>query len=65
MAKTHKPVGPGLPLNAQMEHFGRVIRGEEEPRTSGADGARTLAATLAVTEASQSGTTVVPATIEG
>jgi predicted dehydrogenase len=65
MAKSHKPVGPGKPLDAQIEHFGRVIRGEEEPRTSGADGARTLAATLAVTEASKTGKTVAPATIEG
>ena len=65
MAKTHRPTGPGTPLNAQVEHFGRVIRGEEEPRTSGADGARTLAATLAVTEAAKTGKTVVPATIEG
>jgi predicted dehydrogenase len=65
MAKSHRPVGPGKPLNAQMEHFGRVIRGEEEPRTSGADGARTLAATLAVTEASKTHRTVTPATIRG
>ena len=65
MAKTHKPVGPGNPLRAQVEHFGRVIRGEEAPRTSAADGARTLAATLAVIEAARTGHTVAPAKVEG
>ena len=65
MAKSHRPTGPGKPLDAQIEHFGRVIRGEEEPRTSGADGARTLAATLAVTEAAKTGTLITPATIQG
>ena len=65
MAKTHKPVGPGNPLLAQVEHFGRVIRREEEPRTSAADGARTFTATLAVIEAAQTGQTVAPALVEG
>lgn len=65
MAKTHRPVGPGKPLHAQVEHFGRVIRGEEEPRTGGADGARTLTATMAVFEAAESGTMVAPAVIKG
>jgi predicted dehydrogenase len=65
MAKTHKPLGPGTPLAAQVEHFGRVIRGEEMPRTSAADGARTLAATLAVIEAAWTSRTVTPADIEG
>ena len=63
MTKTHRPTGPGRPLSAQIEHFGRVIRGEEEPRTGGADGARTLTATLAVAEAARTGTLVTPATI--
>lgn len=43
------------PLVAQMEHFARVVRGIDAPRTSGEDGLRTLAATRAVLEASISG----------
>jgi len=38
------------PLTAQLEHFCRVIRGEEQPVVSGADGLKTLAATLAIHE---------------
>ncbi len=34
----------------QMRHFCRVVRGEEEPRTSGEDGRRTLEITMAVGE---------------
>jgi predicted dehydrogenase len=37
----------------QMRHFCRVIRGEEEPRTSGEDGRRTLEVTMAVAESGQ------------
>ncbi len=58
MVKTHQPTGPGDPLAAQIEHLGRVARGEETPRTTGLDGAQTLAATLAVTKASISGNLV-------
>ena len=36
------------PLAAQLEHFCRVIRREEEPLVSGEEGLRTVAATLAV-----------------
>ncbi len=34
----------------QMRHFCRVVKGEEEPRTSGEDGRRTLEVTMAVAE---------------
>lgn len=38
------------PMAAQIKHFARVIRGEEEPEVNGEDGLRTLATTLAVLE---------------
>jgi len=46
------------PLTRQLRHFARVIRGEEAPRITGADATRTLAATLAVSEAAASGRVV-------
>lgn len=46
------------PLMRQLRHFCRVIRGEEAPRITGADAARTLAATLAVHDAARSGNAV-------
>ena len=48
------------PLGEQIRHFGAVIRGEETPRITGEDGARTLAVTLAVRDAADSGKTVEP-----
>ncbi|MGI9419295.1 MAG: Gfo/Idh/MocA family protein [Geminicoccaceae bacterium] len=42
----------------QIAHFARVIRGEEAPIISGADATRSLAATLAVVEAAESGKTI-------
>jgi len=42
----------------QLRHFCRVIRGEEAPRSSGADAARTLAAVLAMHESARSGKAV-------
>ena len=46
------------PLTRQLRHFCAVIRGEATPRITGADAARTLAATLAVHDAAQSGKTI-------
>ncbi len=46
------------PLVEQIRHFAAVIRGEETPRITGEDGARTLAVTLAVRDAAASGMTV-------
>lgn len=45
-------------LVAQLEHFCRVIRGETSPLVSAQEGARTLAATLAVLESAQRGSPV-------
>jgi predicted dehydrogenase len=53
------------PLVRQLRHFCRVIRGEEVPRITGADAARTLAVTLAVLDAARSGNAVaLAATVE-
>jgi predicted dehydrogenase len=46
------------PQVRQLQHFCRVIRGEEAPRSSGADATRTLAAVQAVHEAARSGRAV-------
>ena len=46
------------PQARQIRHFCRVIRGEERPRIDGTDGTRTLAATLAVKRAAETGAPV-------
>jgi predicted dehydrogenase len=43
------------PLERQTLHFLRFLRGEEPPLVSGADGARTVAATLAVSRSASEG----------
>ena len=48
------------PLVTQAEHFARVIRGLEQPRVSGREGARTLACIEAVFNAAASGKSVSP-----
>ena len=50
-------------LARQLNHFCRVVRGEEAPRTDGADGLATLAATAAVVESSRRRQPVAPARI--
>ncbi len=55
---TSVAVPPANPLVEQIRHFAAVIRGEETPRITGEDGTRTLAVTLAVRDAAESGRTV-------
>jgi predicted dehydrogenase len=53
---------PAKPADAyveQMANFAQVIRGTAEPVVSGEDGARTLAATMAITESARSGRPVL------
>ena len=51
------------PQVRQLDHFLRVVRGEEAPRVDAADAWRTLAVTLAVAESARLGTAVqVPGT---
>ena len=57
-----KPIAESVeaadPLVRHLRHFSNVIRGEEEPRITGADATRTLSAVLAVKRAAESGTVV-------
>ena len=46
------------PLTRQLQHFCRVVRGEEEPLVDGRDGSRSLAVALAVLESTRSGVPV-------
>ncbi len=55
LAKERLAVAPADPLQRQLQHFAAVVRGEAQPVIDGADATRTLAATLAVTEAALSG----------
>lgn len=48
------------PFTAQLEHFCKVIHGQEKPVISAADGLLTLATTMAVLESSESGRSVNP-----
>jgi predicted dehydrogenase len=49
------------PYPEQVSHFCRVIRGEEEPRTSGEDALRTVRVTSAIIESVEKG---IPITVE-
>jgi hypothetical protein len=48
------------PYQVQLRHFQRLVRLDEPPVVSVLDGARTLAATLAVAESSQTRARCVP-----
>ena len=49
------PIHHADPYPLQLHHFARVIRGEEKPVIDAAEGARTLAATLAIAESAKTG----------
>src|ERR1051325_1910739 len=49
------PVRHADPYPRQLHHFARVIRGAEQPVIDAAEGARTLAATLAIAESAKTG----------
>ena len=55
LARERLSIEPRDPLTEQMHHFLRVVRREEQPLVSGKDGARTVAATLAVTRSAATG----------
>jgi predicted dehydrogenase len=46
------------PLKHQMEHFGRVVRGEAEPIVSARDGLQNLRITEAIVKAAKTGLVV-------
>ncbi len=56
-------VPPANPLERQVAHFCRVIRGEEEPLVSGEDGLRSLATVIAIDESGRRGAPVSPASL--
>lgn len=53
MEKSRWKVKEADPLMSQLEHFCRVIRGEEKPLVDGRDGMRSLAVALAVLESTR------------
>ena len=46
------------PLKNQMEHFGRVVRGEAEPLVNARDGLQNLRITEAIVKAAKTGSVV-------
>jgi predicted dehydrogenase len=58
LTRCRVPVAPGDPYVEQMRNFAAVIRGEAAPVVSGLEGARTLAATLAIKESAARGAAV-------
>lgn len=65
MVREALDVAPRDPLEAQLRHFLRVARREEAPLVSAVDGARTLAATLAVHRSAATGSPVRPSDMLG
>jgi predicted dehydrogenase len=57
---TPHPQRANVPLAAQLQHFRRVIRGEEGARVSGREGLATLSTTLAINESARLGRPVKP-----
>jgi predicted dehydrogenase len=58
LAREQIAVARADPQVRQLQHFCRVVRGEEAPRSSGADATRTLAVVQAIHEAARSGEAV-------
>ena len=62
MERVRIKVDPGDPLQAQLEHFCRVVQGQEEPLLDAVDGAKSLAVALAVQESALKGMPIDPST---
>ncbi len=60
LLKTKESVPYAAPFTAQLEHFCRVVKGEEEPVINAEDGLLTLATTLAILESSKTGRSIKP-----
>lgn len=63
MERLHIEVDAADPLKIQLEHFCRVVRGEEEPVVDAKDGARSLAVALAAQESALRGIPINPSTL--
>ncbi len=59
MTERYEPIKPADPYYEQMKNFAGVIRGTEKPVLDGRNGAKTLAATLAISLSSKTGAPVV------
>lgn len=55
LLQKREPIIPADPYFEQMSNFAAVIGGTEEPVLTGREGTKTLAATLAITEAAKTG----------
>ena len=60
LEKLHIEVNANDPLSSQLEHFRRVVEGEEEPLVDAEDGVKSLAVALAVHESAFKRTPVKP-----
>ncbi|MBI9083292.1 MAG: Gfo/Idh/MocA family oxidoreductase [Desulfobacterales bacterium] len=60
MERSQIAVGEADPLKVQLEHFCRVVRGEDEPVVNARDGAETLAVALAVQRSASKGIPIDP-----
>jgi len=60
LTKHSENVPFSAPFTAQLEHFCNVIRGQEEPVITAADGLMTLATTLAIYQSAETGAPVDP-----
>jgi len=63
MERSNVRVAPADPLRIQLEHFCRIIRGEEEPLVDAGEGTKSLAVALAVRESAREGMPVDPSTL--
>ncbi|MFC1452143.1 Gfo/Idh/MocA family protein [Verrucomicrobiota bacterium] len=63
MERVRITVDSGDPLLAQLEHFCRVVEGQEEPILDAEDATRSLAVALAVQESALKGLPVNPSTL--
>ena len=60
MEKVHIEVDSGDPLQAQLEHFCRVVEGKEESIIDAKEGIKSLASALAIHESALNGTPINP-----
>ncbi|MEM8791198.1 MAG: Gfo/Idh/MocA family oxidoreductase [Pseudomonadota bacterium] len=60
MEATRDPATPADPLMRQLEHFARVIRGEEAPLVQGAEGLAALRVVAAIKRSAAEGRPVIP-----
>ena len=60
LLKTNESVPYAAPFTAQLEHFCRVVKGEEEPVINAEEALFPLATTLAILESSKTGRAIKP-----